>query len=946
MSGTVTMKNSMVDGTKEVTAIEIVDEPEKSLDKFSVKSEIAPITSSSSKKVNDVTSSSPIVKSNHIDNGSDASSVPATAHKTNAKNCTTALTPTSTTIFITKPNKSTPATPFYMIKIKGDRYNYMSMVHEAITALKDRTGSSLPAIIKCMKSKHCHLNTNSQNMLNKTVLKNLKSGAKEKRFIKIKSSYKINVVWMKEKKAALRAIEVTKKLTEKKRKLEGIKLAKKKKEEDKKNKKEEQMKKAKELALAQVEKKADKALLEGKKKAEKEEVERRKEEEATANKIKAAMIKEEALRIKAEEKVEAAIVKAKVLAKARALAERIRKRKFPMDDLKLIVEDKELNVKPPHGICSLPFLPFSLSQAYSENQPLTKKATPKSIINSCTNTLSSGSRGLISDVLQVYHFFRGDVGYGRTYDTTPEFTLKHLMYAVNEINLGNTKSSCVVPPLISHLFLAALRILTEPDDELDEDSISEGSEYEVIHPPDHIRMQSDLSKLRIALNESSWGEVVVYYMDMMERLYATDVSTESKSTVLRGVPIELEYDTVADGINEEGNTTDINLGATSYGVKESGLPDGFDGYLGPPGCTLSRAYTKLSAHDPWTLSAEELMALLRALVDDILAEKSDLANDIANREMDLFQLLKTRKAAESHYRKTRFAFEGPKRPSKSKVKKETNTFATKEGQVIPDLSPSKTALSESNDKSEFEKSNDIIAVSNENEEVNVEGDKQDNVERNETEKDNAKGNETEKGKFIPTATKEQFERARKEWLKTGDDYEKGLKLLISRTEPIGLDRNFNAFYFFHHDPDTIYVEVDKPNLENNLLVTESWHIIDRRSIFDSFVSSLDGRGIRESELFEELTGGYSATSLKRFQFDDYKKKNRFITYQNKEKNLERRLKKAKIACAAEEAGGRRSGRLANVTASVAKVCAFYHFYQIKNIDDTYVHIYHIFKCYL
>ena len=171
-------------------------------------------------------------------------------------------------------------------------------------------------------------------------------------------------------------------------------------------------------------------------------------------------------------------------------------------------------------------------------------------------------------------------------------------------------------------------------------------------------------------------------------------------------------------------------------------------------------------------------------------------------------------------------------------------------------------------------------------------------------------------------------------------------MLISRTEPIGLDRNFNAFYFFHHDPDTIYVEVDKPNLENNLLVTESWHIIDRRSIFDSFVSSLDVRGIRESELFEELTGGYSTTSLKRFQFDDYKKKNRFITYQNKEKNLERRLKKAKIACAAEEAGGRRSGRLANVTASVAKVCAFYHFYQIKNIDDTYVHIYHIFKCYL
>ena len=54
-------------------------------------------------------------------------------------------------------------------------------------------------------------------------------------------------------------------------------------------------------------------------------MERRKEEEATANKIKAAMIKEEVLRIKVEEKVEAEIMNAKVLVKARALAERIRR---------------------------------------------------------------------------------------------------------------------------------------------------------------------------------------------------------------------------------------------------------------------------------------------------------------------------------------------------------------------------------------------------------------------------------------------------------------------------------------------------------------------------------------------------------------------------------------------------------------------------------------------
>jgi len=42
-------------------------------------------------------------------------------------------------------------------------------------------------------------------------------------------------------------------------------------------------------------------------------------------------------------------------------AERIKKRKFPMDDIKLIEEDKELNVKRPSGINKSPFLPYALT---------------------------------------------------------------------------------------------------------------------------------------------------------------------------------------------------------------------------------------------------------------------------------------------------------------------------------------------------------------------------------------------------------------------------------------------------------------------------------------------------------------------------------------------------------------------------------------------------------
>ena len=108
----------------------------------------------------------------------------------------------------------------------------------------------------------------------------------------------------------------------------------------------------------------------------------------------------------------------------------------------------------------------------------------------------------------------------------------------------------------------------------------------------------------------------------------------------------------------------------------------------------------------------------------------NLANDIANRDMDLFQLLKLGKQQNLIIKKS---------PNFRRTQKTANT-----------------ALLESNNKSEFEKSNEIIAVSNENKKNNVKGDKQDNIKGNETEKDNANGNETEEGKFIPTATKEQF----------------------------------------------------------------------------------------------------------------------------------------------------------------------------------------------
>ena len=139
-----------------------------------------------------------------------------------------------------------------------------------------------------------------------------------------------------------------------------------------------------------------------------------------------------------------------------------------MDDLKLIAEDRELGIKRPPGVSKQVFLPFTMSSLIPfDDRPTTRKTTSTTIVNASSATMSLGSRSLISDVLQLYHFFRGDVGYSRLFPyTIPEFNLKHLLYAVNEIMIGNARKSQLIPPLISQLFYASLKILTDPQGKL------------------------------------------------------------------------------------------------------------------------------------------------------------------------------------------------------------------------------------------------------------------------------------------------------------------------------------------------------------------------------------------------------------------------------------------------------------------------------------------------
>jgi hypothetical protein len=144
-----------------------------------------------------------------------------------------------------------------------------------------------------------------------------------------------------------------------------------------------------------------------------------------------------------------------------------------------------------------------------------------------------------------------------------------------------------------------------------------------------------------------------------------------------------------------------------------------------------------------------------------------------------------------------------------------------------------------------------------------------------------------------------------------------LRKLVSRGEPLGFDRNHNAVYYFIHDPEVIYIEASKTTSGGSDNIVDlvrtpdrTWHVIEKKSLLDSFISSLDIRGTRERDLYETLVEG--PVAIRRNLFDDIKERNAIVSRKREQEELERRLENAKIACAAEAESGRRSGRLASL----------------------------------
>lgn len=175
-----------------------------------------------------------------------------------------------------------------------------------------------------------------------------------------------------------------------------------------------------------------------------------------------------------------------------------------------------------------------------------------------------------------------------------------------------------------------------------------------------------------------------------------------------------------------------------------------------------------------------------------------------------------------------------------------------------------------------------------------------------------------------------------------EQYNKGLKNLVHRTQPVGFDKNHNAVYFFHHDPESLYVETNKAQ-NDPFNEIKTWHCIDSKPLFECFVSSLDVRGIRENALYDQLVGESGSSSLKRNLYDSNLKETIIAAYQRQQAEIERRLDNAMIKSAEST---RRSGRLAN-TSKVSSQCAFkmvfqeyvaaepaYHFASGRSVEDS------------
>lgn len=273
--------------------------------------------------------------------------------------------------------------------------------------------------------------------------------------------------------------------------------------------------------------------------------------------------------------------------KGRERLDKLRRRKFPMDDLKLIEEDRELKVK-----VDLP------------PRPPLELALPVFPVKCRSNTKGFG---LMNDIMHIYHFFRGDVSWGRfnkQKSLVAPFKLTQWMECITQVSKGWSKKARMLPPLITHLFVVSLQHLVP-------------------------------EKLIDALSPVSWSEILFLYMDAMST-FSKDRLADEKKYVLPSEGIDGKYlFHLSNELETDSSRLETPDTSCSYFVDS----------------TQKKAHTKLINQENWNLSVEDLLSLLKALVDDILATSKDCSEELEIRNDENNELLRRKRTADAAFKK-------------------------------------------------------------------------------------------------------------------------------------------------------------------------------------------------------------------------------------------------------------------------------------------------------
>lgn len=568
---------------------------------------------------------------------------------------------------------------------------YTQLVEEAIVAMKDRTGSSMPAIKKWLLENKDEVDeAKIKARLNIT----LKMGVKSGKFIKIKGSYKINPDTKKKKKQA----EAARKKREKERKKE---------------------KAAKDKEAAKV-------------------------KEAAVKEAKMKMSKEELVKLKAKEAEER---------KAKELRDKIKRRKFPMDDIKLQKEDKALGVRvklPP-----TPKLDFALPKAPDRSGAYKSDTT---------------RQGLMDNAMYVYHFFRGDVGWGRfpkQRAVVAPFTLEQWLECVQQVANGWARKSRMVPPLMAHLFVVSLQHVVPP-------------------------------MLQGALSPASFSEILVQYMNAMNDYYLSNRDQTTSSHLEKSDGIDTAF--LLGATDEEKDSDQLEKPTSQPAL-----------YLGEEGTPLQKAYVKLLNNtDPWTLTADELLVLLAALVDDVISSSSDCAEEFDARIDIVADLMKTKRAADANYRKLVTARNKEIAEEKKDLKSADGAKVTRSNVKLTKISDAKLEKA----RREQQKAHDAWDKACRSKRIRLE----------------------------PIGLDRNFSEVYHSY----NDPERAF--VVKRGNKVPTDASFEV-------------------AEESQIYRTTWHTIDKKSTMDKFMASLDVRGTREQMLHEALE------SISRMIHDDLKEAN-------------------------------------------------------------------------